>query len=155
MNKTKSEIKELLLYAFADELKEGVKLNHEDCVLLRQELISLRDSDVKKCLPIVLIDLLETHTDNYTDSESSDSVVRLLTPIGLAQNEKSNLEKGLTKSEEDYLFREQTRLFSIFAPEQRAAIAAWLGATRVWVDLFFYRDEIEIAYKYWSTEACL
>jgi hypothetical protein len=153
MNKSELEIKDLILGAFADESIEAINLNHQDCVIVRSQLIGLRDSDVKKLLPIVLIDLLETHTNNYANTEDSDAVIRLLTPVGLMLNEESDQEMGLTKAEEEYLAEGQAKLYSLFSSKQAAAIAAWLETAQDWLDLLFCRDQIKMAYGYWSKRA--
>src|SRR6185503_13524143 len=80
-----AEIKDLLVRAFAEEIKQSASLSHRDCVELRQNLISLREEDVKRLLPFVLIDLLETHTNDCRKLEDSDAVIRLLTPIESAE----------------------------------------------------------------------
>ena len=147
-----AEIKELLVQAFAEEIKHSVSLSHHDCVLLRQDLISLRVEDIKRCLPFVLIDLLETHTNDYRNIEDSDAVIRLLTPIETTSGGHPNAT-GLTRSEEEYVNQEQSKLFSAFSVGQAASIAKWLEEAKNWEDLCFCRTQIEIAHRYWTQRA--
>jgi len=144
------EIRDLLVRAFTEEIKQSVRLSHRDCVELRQNLISLRDEDVKRLLPYVLIDLLETHSDDYRNIEDGDAVIRLLTPI--AQDQYPDVP-GLTRAEEDYMARAQGKLYSLFTSDQVAAIAKWLEAAKSWEDLCFCREQVEIAHRYWSEKA--
>jgi hypothetical protein len=147
-----AEIKDLIMNAFAEEMKQTISLSHSDFVELRQDLISLRDEDIKSLLPFVLIDLLETHTNDYWKIENGDAVVRLLTPVEPIEDAHPNVP-GLTKAEEEYMAREQNGLFSIFSASQAASIARWLEAAKGWEDLCFCRDQIEIANRYWSQKA--
>jgi hypothetical protein len=157
----KAEVRDLLVRAFTEEMKQVGTVSHSDCVALREDLIMLRDEDVKELLPFVLIDLLETHSNDYRNIENGDAVIRLLSPVQPTKFEHPELPK-MTAAEEEHAARaqifmaeRQNKLYSVFSRDQAAAVAKWLEGAKSWEDLCFCGELIEIAHKYWSEKAAL
>jgi hypothetical protein len=148
-------VKALLLSVFADEFSKTPPLSHHDCLTLRRELITLRDSDIKNCLPQVLLDLLETHTNDYTNSENVEEVVSLLNPVANDKRAQPHPEREEIIINLEPLARRQTELYSLFSVKQAEAIAAWLDLATHWEDLFFHRERVKMALVYWTQKAQL
>ncbi len=75
MKDQETETKDLICRAFDKELHNERKLSHSECVELRHSIIRLYDSDIVRFLPQVLIDLVDTHTNDYGNTEDIEEVV--------------------------------------------------------------------------------
>jgi hypothetical protein len=134
--------------SFSAELSHGRRLSHSECVALRSQLALLDLADLKECLPQVLIDLLESHTDDYRNTEDIEDVVWFLMPVeqgegafGLARIGGEGAKLVHSASE---------KIQKSLNPDQRAAIAHWLKVALEWEDLLLRREEVELAVRYWE-----
>jgi hypothetical protein len=143
-----SETKSCLRRAFAPDISTSESLSHEDCLALRSQLASLSPEDVRECLPAVLIDLVDSHTNDMNTTENVEEVIWFLNPDEDELGEDS--DGGLAA-----LSRHKARVFDSFSLQESAAVARWLQLAITWGDLQLCRDQVEMALRYWAKKAAI
>ena len=150
------DLKTALYQAFPKH-REGPKhLDHASFVELRRDLSLLDHDSLQRCLPQVLVDLLETHTNDPGNEEGAESVIRCLEVVSDSRNYDSDVEflgraaaDGISaeNSERDLL---KESVFAGFTNEQAAALARWLEIASQWTDFKYCRAELDSALAYWK-----
>jgi hypothetical protein len=116
-------------------------------------MVMLRDLDVKERLPQVLIDLVDTHTDDFRNTENVEEVIWLLAPVDAWEPDSRHPEMPQLNIDKGYLATEKAKLFASFSEKQAAAIAFWLQSAIEWGDLALRRDQVASALRYWTHKA--
>ena len=137
----KEQIRMQLKQAFEcvlNDLSPGeTEPSHNDCVTLRLEMCLLKPPDLQWYLPRVLIDLLDTHTNDFINTEDAEFVIMLL-------DAKRYLSEGRIKD-----YERNNKEFEIFNKEQSHAILEWLLFASSWSDFEIFRDDVLSAIDYW------
>lgn len=157
MMTNKKRVQGLLRKAFG--YSNLARYSHQDYVALRLEMAKLGPEDLQELLPLVLDDLLDTHTDNDINSEDSEYVIMMLDVDVTYSSERERSDTELFgekqvaqhKSSNEYLRQLKSRDYILFTTTQCNAVYEWLLLARTWGDFTDYKDEIEGAIAYWRT----
>jgi hypothetical protein len=155
-NENQKYVRSLLNTAFP---REGSSLSHDDCVKLRSRLSMLSDDDLIICLPKVLEDLIDTHTNIPEESEYVEAVVQHLnvlvegTDLNFIKEYWGQESLAKTLSDEEVIRKEKEKTYSKFTVLQSLAIVKWLELAQDWLDLKWYREDVDRALLYWRSRA--
>ncbi len=135
-------------------------ISHRDAVeFLRSKLISLSEQDFEYCLPLVLIELLESHTNDPYNTEGADDVLNILdvepAPPDFEWEKQEFGDEAATYSAKatEELRNIRRRLFTNFTPQQAQAISAFLSEVETWRDYETIQDVLRSAKSYWQRRA--
>lgn len=153
------DLKAALYQAFPKH-REGPKLlDHASFVELRRDLSLLDHDSLQRCLPQVLIDLLQTHTNDPDNDEGAESVIRCLEVVSHSRNHDSDVQT-FGRAAADAIAAETTQrdllkesVFANFTNEQAAALATWLEMASQWTDFKYCRAELQSALTYWRSRS--
>ena len=137
----KEQIRMQLKQAFEcvmNDLSPGeTEPSHNDCIILRIEMCLLNPPDLQWYLPRVLIDLLDTHTNDFWETENAEFVIMLL-------DAKRYMSEGRIND-----YERKNKEFEIFNKEQSRAILEWLLFASYWSDFELFSDDVLSAIEYW------
>lgn len=161
----KEKIRKLLMEAFKEDIKNGeikgyknYKLTHKRLVKLRLEMCKICAEDLKYCLPYVLEDLLDTHTNDPIKTENIEYVFMYLN-VRCYMSQKSRASrikqfgKEALKEKLDFSTKYNEDSFKTFTKEQAKAIKEWLLYAENWKDVEPDGDDFKGALAYWTKRA--
>lgn len=153
------DLKTALYQAFPKH-REGPKhLDHASFVELRRDLSLLDHDSLQRCLSQVLINLLQTHTNDPDNEEGAEAVIRCLEVISHRRSYGSDVQVfgraaadaiAAENNERDLL---KESVFADFTEEQAAALARWLAIASQWADFKYCQAELESALAYWKSRS--
>jgi hypothetical protein len=133
--KSVDKVRSLLRHAFHSTGCYELDFSNEDAVYWRENLYLLKPKDLQCLLPLVLEDLLYTHTEDPYD------------PAGMSafkydHQTRKNQRKVKLKS------------YASFTSEQAFAILKWLELAQSWgCFTYFGEEDIRFAISYWKQRA--
>lgn len=152
-------VRSLLRQAFRSTGCYELDFSHEDAVHWRENLYLLKPKDLQRVLPLVLEDLLCTHTEDPYNPMGADLVVEHLNVLCEESSESSRdtlRHLGMTAFNYDYETRKNQRKMKLksyarFTHEQALAILKWLELAQSWRCFsYFGGEDIRFAISYWK-----
>jgi hypothetical protein len=135
-------------------------LSHKDAVdFFRSNLVTFSPSDFHYYLPRVLLELLQTHTNDPYENEGAEAVLGLLDiEPSQAHTEWEAAQFGVNAA--TYAADARKRLaemrrerIEMFTSTQAEAVAAFLMEAAKWRDFDNMRDVLANAQSYWNEKA--
>lgn len=147
--------------AFAEELSgSGIagSLSHSDLVGLRRDLPLFPGKTFKSYLPLILIDVLHTHTNSASENEGAEALIQYLSMGGYVEHKSDAILFGEGDVQDmanavKLCDRRKEHIFDALSRDQAEAVYVWLRATKDWDDFYYCREEQTAAEEYWSARA--
>lgn len=152
----KERVRALLRSAFGYCSTE--RFSHDEYIELRRQVVSLTPEGRQRILPLVLEELLDTHTGDINRKEAAEFVLMQLNADMYVSKETEQAfaeiwgEESVARDREDREFRLEISKddYSLFTPEQSRAVYEWLRLASTWADFRDERDDLEGALSYWK-----
>ncbi len=131
-------VRSLLRETFGYQSTAG--MTHEEYVEFRLHIVALIAQNVHELIPLILEELIDTHTGDQIITDGVEYTLMMLNVVGKGSEWHRNYGENS---------------FSLFTPAQSWAVYQWLMLALSWEDCSGWRSELEPAIVYWRERAAL
>lgn len=131
-------VRNLLREAFGYQSTAG--MTHEEYVEFRLDIVMLIPQNVLDFLPLILEELIDTHTGDHINTEGVEYTMMMLNVVGKGSEWHRNYGENS---------------FSLFTTAHSGAVYQWLMLAMSWEDCSDCRSDLEPAIVYWRERAAL
>lgn len=154
----KENVRYLLKKAFPNAFRRKPRIKHNNLVNMRKDIALFTSEDLHWILPLILEDLLDTHTNDQVSTDGLEFVLMTLNKTNYVSEATERQYVEMWGSEfleheraaRAFVQKASDNDFVLFTQNQSQAVYEWLCLASRWEDTKMWQDDLIGAMEYWK-----